>query len=189
MNSIDCYLCSWSFENLSSTTLILSLTRQLLFQHHDQLFQQRFQLATLMMWREVQSEVVLFQFLMICFIFWFKSTLFISVFMCSSAKSFINIYSWFSSSMFIWTLSSWKSFKFESHSAVSWSRQMSCIKSHDDDSDDDDNFRQRIFCNQLCKRTWQWWRWHSSSLMLFIFISHEEHTCCIICKSSISVFI
>ena len=65
MNSIDCYLYSWSFENLSSTTLILSLTRQLLFQHHNQLFQQRFQLATLMMWREVQSEVVSFRFLMI----------------------------------------------------------------------------------------------------------------------------
>ncbi len=125
----------------------------------------------------------------ICFIFWFKLALFISVFMCSFAKSSINIYSWFSSLIFIWMLSSWESFKFESHSAVSWSRQMSCIKSHDDDSDDNDNFCQRIFCNQSCKRTWQWWRWCSSSLMLFIFISHEEHTRCIICKSSISVFI
>ncbi len=65
MNSIDCCLCSWSFENSSSTTLILSLTCRLLFWHHDQLSRWRFQLATLMMWREVQSEVVLFQFLMI----------------------------------------------------------------------------------------------------------------------------
>ena len=125
----------------------------------------------------------------ICFIFWFKSALFTSMFMCSSVKSSINIYSWFSSSMFIWTLSSWKSFKFESHFAVSWSRQMSCIESHNDDSDNDDNFCQRIFRDRSCKRTWQWWRWCSSLLMLFIFISHEEHTRCIICKSSISVFI
>ena len=73
----------------------------------------------------------------ICFIFWFKSALFNSMFMCSSAKLSINTYSWFSSSMFIWTFSSWESFKFESHSAVSWSRQMSCIESHNDDSDDD----------------------------------------------------
>ncbi len=125
----------------------------------------------------------------ICFIFWFKSALFISMFICSSAKLSINTYSWFSSSMFIWTFSSWESFKFESHSAVSWSRQMSCIESHDDDSDDDDNFRQKIFRDRSCKRTWQWWRWCSSSLMLFIFILHKEHTRCIICKSLISVFI
>ncbi len=46
-------------------TLILSLTHQLLFQHHDQLSWWRFQLAMLMMWREVQSKVVFFQFLMI----------------------------------------------------------------------------------------------------------------------------
>ncbi len=92
----------------------------------------------------------------ICFIFWFKSALFISMFMCSFAKSSINIYSWFSFSMFIWTLSSWESFKFEPYSAVSWSRQMSCIESHDNDSDDDDNFRQRIFRDQSCKWTWQW---------------------------------
>jgi len=65
MNNIDCCLCSWSFENSSSTTLILSLTRWLLFQHHDQLSWWRFQLAALMMWKEVQSEVVSFQFLMI----------------------------------------------------------------------------------------------------------------------------
>ena len=65
MNSIDCCLYSWSFENLNSTTLILSLTRQLLFQHHDQLSWWRFQLATLMMWREVQFEVVSSQFLII----------------------------------------------------------------------------------------------------------------------------
>ena len=44
----------------------------------------------------------------ICFIFWFKSALFISMFMCSSAKSSINIYSWFSFLMFIWMLSSWE---------------------------------------------------------------------------------
>ncbi len=125
----------------------------------------------------------------ICFIFWFKSALFISMFMCSFAKSFINIYSWFSSSMFIWMFLSWKSFEFESNSAVSWLHQMSCIELHNDDSDDDDNFHQRIFRDQSCKRTWQWWRWHSSSLMLFIFISYEEHTRCIICKSLISVFI
>ncbi len=65
MNNIDCCLCSWLFENSSSTTLILSLTRRLLFQHYDQLSQWRFQLAMLMMWREVQSEVVSFRFLMI----------------------------------------------------------------------------------------------------------------------------
>ncbi len=77
----------------------------------------------------------------ICFIFWFKSTLFTSMFMYSFTKSFINIYSWFSSSMFIWTFSLWESFKFESHSAVLWSRQMSCIELHDDNFDDNNNFR------------------------------------------------
>ncbi len=51
--------------NSNSTTLILSLTRWLLFWHHDQLSRWRFQLAALMMWRKIQSEVVLFQFLMI----------------------------------------------------------------------------------------------------------------------------
>ncbi len=65
INSIDYCLCSWSFENLSSTTLILSLTCRLLFWHHDQLSQWRFQLAMLIMWRKVQFEVVSFQFLMI----------------------------------------------------------------------------------------------------------------------------
>ncbi len=81
----------------------------------------------------------------ICFIFWFKLMLFISIFICFSVKSFINMYSWFSFLMFIWIFSSWKSFKFESHSAVSWLHQMSCIKLHNDDFDDDDNFHQRIF--------------------------------------------
>ncbi len=65
MNSIDCCLCSWSFENSSSMTLILSLTRRLLSWHHDQLSRRKFQFTTLMMWREVQSKVVLFRFLMI----------------------------------------------------------------------------------------------------------------------------
>ena len=65
MNNIDCCLYSWSFENSSLTTLILLLTCWLLFQHHNQLSWWRFQLAALMMWREVQSEVVSFRFLMI----------------------------------------------------------------------------------------------------------------------------
>jgi len=46
-------------------TLILSLTRQLSSWYHDQLSRRRFQLAALMMWRKVQSEVVSFRILMI----------------------------------------------------------------------------------------------------------------------------